>query len=137
MMEHTTVEDSFDKELLPRMTLLVPLVCIKNLKKEEKLIIYFLGAIHPLVVTHPVTKKKCLYLGRRRLGYIVGLPLQESEDLLNDLWSRITGPTPGIFSSPVFFIPHIKKKYLLIFICRLTGIHLVQRVESGRCGIMG
>jgi taurine dioxygenase len=46
------------------------------------------GAIHPLIRTHPVTRRNALYLGRRRNAYIVGLPLAESEDLLNQLWAH-------------------------------------------------
>jgi taurine dioxygenase len=48
------------------------------------------GAVHPLVRTHPVTRKKCLMLGRRRNAYIVGLPLDESEALLDALWAHAT-----------------------------------------------
>lgn len=48
------------------------------------------GARHPIVRTHPDTGRKCLYLGRRRNGYIVGLPLEESEELLDFLWSHAT-----------------------------------------------
>src|SRR5690348_10858231 len=45
------------------------------------------GAIHPLVCTHPESGRKCLYLGRRRNAYIPSLPLAESEELLDALWS--------------------------------------------------
>jgi len=45
------------------------------------------GARHPLVCTHPETKRRLLYLGRRRNAYIEGLPLAESEALLDELWS--------------------------------------------------
>jgi taurine dioxygenase len=45
------------------------------------------GAYHPLVCTHPETGRPALYLGRRRNAYIAGLPLAESESLLDDLWS--------------------------------------------------
>lgn len=48
------------------------------------------GATHPLVRVHPVTGKKCLFLGRRRKAYVVGLELQDSEDLLNELWRHAT-----------------------------------------------
>ena len=44
---------------------------------------------------HPETKRKCLYLGRRRNGYIMGLNLEDSEALLNELWSCITGKLPS------------------------------------------
>ncbi|HEV3333163.1 MAG TPA: TauD/TfdA family dioxygenase [Bryobacteraceae bacterium] len=45
------------------------------------------GVYHPLVVTHPETGRRALYLGRRRNAYIGGLPLPESEALLDELWS--------------------------------------------------
>jgi taurine dioxygenase len=44
------------------------------------------GTFHPLVCTHPETKQRVLYLGRRRNAYIGGLPLAESESLLDELW---------------------------------------------------
>ena len=50
------------------------------------------GAVHPVVRTHPVTGKKCLFLGRRRNAYLVGLPLEESEALLDALWTHATKP---------------------------------------------
>ena len=60
-------------------------------------IVFALGAVHPLVCTHPETKRKCLYLGRRRNGYIMGLALEDSEALLDELWSRITGQPSSAF----------------------------------------
>ena len=45
------------------------------------------GMYHPVVCTHPETRRKMLYLGRRRNAYIGGLPLDESEALLDELWS--------------------------------------------------
>jgi taurine dioxygenase len=48
------------------------------------------GAVHPIVIRHPVTQRRALYLGRRPLSYIVGLPLEESEALLNRLWAHAT-----------------------------------------------
>lgn len=50
------------------------------------------GAVHPLVRTHPATGRKSLYLGRRRNAYIKGLPLEDSEALLNALWAHATQP---------------------------------------------
>ena len=50
------------------------------------------GARHPLVRTHPETGRKALFLGRRRNAYLVGLPLEESEALLDALWSHATQP---------------------------------------------
>ncbi len=45
------------------------------------------GARHPLVRTHPVTGRKALFLGRRLGAYVVGLSFEESEKLLDELWS--------------------------------------------------
>ena len=44
------------------------------------------GAIHPIVRTHDETQEKVLYLGRRELAYVVGFDLEESEQLLNEVW---------------------------------------------------
>jgi taurine dioxygenase len=46
------------------------------------------GAVHPLVRTHPVSGRACLFLGRRRNAYIPGLELAESEALLDTLWAH-------------------------------------------------
>ena len=48
------------------------------------------GAVHPIVVSHPVTKRRALFLGRRPFGYVVGLSLEESERLLDRLWAHAT-----------------------------------------------
>jgi taurine dioxygenase len=50
------------------------------------------GARHPIVRTHPVTGRKCLYLGRRRNGCILGLDLADSEATLDRLWAHATQP---------------------------------------------
>lgn len=50
------------------------------------------GARHPLVRTHPVTGRKCLFLGRRRSAYIPELSLEESEALLDRLWAQAARP---------------------------------------------
>jgi len=53
------------------------------------------GPMHPLVRVHPVTGKRALYLGRRRdwpSNYIVGMPNDESERLLDQLWAHATQP---------------------------------------------
>jgi taurine dioxygenase len=44
------------------------------------------GAVHPLVCTHPESGRRVVYLGRRRNAYIPGLPLTESEKLLDEIW---------------------------------------------------
>ena len=50
------------------------------------------GAIHPLVRLHPLTKRKALFLGRRPGAYIHGLPVEESEKLLDAIWAHTTQP---------------------------------------------
>ena len=50
------------------------------------------GHLHPLVCRHPDTGRSMLYLGRRRMAYIDGLSLAESEALLDELWSYATKP---------------------------------------------
>src|SRR5688500_6539667 len=46
------------------------------------------GVKHPIVRTHPVTARKCLYLGRRLNAYIFGLSVGESEALLDEVWAH-------------------------------------------------
>jgi taurine dioxygenase len=48
------------------------------------------GVYHPIVCTHPETRRRVLYLGRRRNAYIDGLSLPDSEALLDELWSHAT-----------------------------------------------
>lgn len=50
------------------------------------------GARHKIFRTHPLTGRKALYLGRRRNAYIVGLPLEDSERLLDQLWAHASRP---------------------------------------------
>jgi len=45
------------------------------------------GAVHSIVREHNETGAKCLYLGRRNWAYIPGLSLEDSEALLDELWS--------------------------------------------------
>lgn len=48
------------------------------------------GARQPLVRTDRETGRRCLFLGRRPRSYIVGLEVDESEALLDRLWSHAT-----------------------------------------------
>ncbi|MBX9946658.1 MAG: TauD/TfdA family dioxygenase [Reyranella sp.] len=48
------------------------------------------GAVHPLVRRHPVTLRKALFLGRRPGAYIHGLPVADSEALLDAVWAHAT-----------------------------------------------
>ena len=46
------------------------------------------GARQPMVRTHPETGRKALFLGRRINAYVIGLPVEESEALLDELWEH-------------------------------------------------
>ena len=50
------------------------------------------GAVHPLVRTHPETGRRSLFLGRRRNAHIMGVPREESQRLLDELWALATRP---------------------------------------------
>lgn len=47
------------------------------------------GAVHPIVATHPETGRRSLYLGKRFNAYVMGLPVPESEALLDRLWAHV------------------------------------------------
>ena len=51
------------------------------------------GQVHPLICTHPETHRRMVYLGRRRNAFIVGLELDESEALLDEIWSYVNDPS--------------------------------------------
>ncbi len=48
------------------------------------------GPHHPIIRTHAETGYNALYLGRRPNAYIDGLPVAESEQLLDALWAHAT-----------------------------------------------
>ena len=48
------------------------------------------GARHPIVITDKSTQKKLLFLGRRPHAYIIGLEVEESENLLDEIWEHAT-----------------------------------------------
>ncbi len=48
------------------------------------------GARHPMVITDKSTNKKLLFLGRRPHAYIIGLEIEESENLLDEIWEHAT-----------------------------------------------
>lgn len=50
------------------------------------------GAHHPLVAKHPESGLPCLFLGRRRNSYILGMDLDASNQLLDELWAHIDNP---------------------------------------------
>jgi taurine dioxygenase len=49
------------------------------------------GTLHPLVCVHPETGRQHLYLGRRRNAWLEGLPLDQSNALLDRIWDAATG----------------------------------------------
>jgi taurine dioxygenase len=48
------------------------------------------GTLHPLVCVHPETGRRHLYLGRRRNAWLEGLPLDQSNALLDRIWEAAT-----------------------------------------------
>lgn len=51
------------------------------------------GAVHPIVVRHSVSGKLGLYLGRRPNAFVIGLSVEDSSDLLDQLWAHVkNGP---------------------------------------------
>ena len=53
------------------------------------------GTLHPLVCTHPESHRRMLYLGRRRMAWIEGLSLADSDALLDQIWAHVTQPALG------------------------------------------
>ncbi len=50
------------------------------------------GTMHPLVCTHPESGRKMLYLGRRKMAWLEGFDLPESDALLDEIWAFATQP---------------------------------------------
>lgn len=50
------------------------------------------GALHPLVLEHPRTHRRHLFLGRRKWAYVPGLSLDESEAILDAVWAHCARP---------------------------------------------
>mgnify|MGYP001200290519 CR=1 FL=1 len=48
------------------------------------------GAIHPIIRNHPESGRSVLYLGRRLNAYIMDMPIDESEALLDEVWQYTT-----------------------------------------------
>ena len=51
------------------------------------------GHPHPAVIRDPGTGRPALFLGRRPRAYVMGLPLEESEALLDELWRHAFQPS--------------------------------------------
>jgi taurine dioxygenase len=50
------------------------------------------GHAHPAVIRDPGTGRPALFLGRRPKAYVVGLPIEESEKVLDELWTHAFAP---------------------------------------------
>jgi taurine dioxygenase len=48
------------------------------------------GMMHPLVCTHPESGRRMLYLGRRKMAWLEGFSLADSEALLDEIWTHAT-----------------------------------------------
>ena len=59
---------------------------LMSLKNENKLI---KKVIHPLIRTHPETRKKCLYINPIRIENIINYTEQQTIDLLNQLMELV------------------------------------------------
>ena len=49
-------------------------------------------AVHPVVRTHPVTRKKALYVNRGFTRSLIGVPRDESDGILNYLYQHMENP---------------------------------------------
>lgn len=52
----------------------------------------FAGNVHPLVITHPESGRKSIYIGPTHTSHVVGLPRAESDTLLDELLAVATRP---------------------------------------------
>ena len=51
-----------------------------------------IGHPHPIIRVVPETGQEALFLGRRTNAYVVGMPFDDSERLLHELWRHATEP---------------------------------------------
>jgi len=47
---------------------------------------------HPIVRKHPVNERPCLFVTEGHTSEVVGMPLDESNELLNQLWEQLKNP---------------------------------------------
>ena len=61
----------------------------RRMLSDDELSAYPADAIHPIVRTHPVTGRKCLYVCDGYTSHVVGLPENESAELLETLFAHL------------------------------------------------
>ncbi|MGE0718798.1 MAG: TauD/TfdA dioxygenase family protein [Alphaproteobacteria bacterium] len=90
---------------------------------------------HPVVRTHPVTGRKCLYVTEGHTASVVGLPEDESDALLERLWAHL--------KNPAFIYRHNWREGDLVVWDNCTAHHLAvfdygdRRRRLHRAGIAG
>ena len=62
------------------------------LRQEELEARFPPDAVHPIVRTHPVNRRKCLYVCEGYTHKVVGLAQDESDALLRDLFDHLADP---------------------------------------------
>jgi taurine dioxygenase len=63
-----------------------------SLSDEEQKSKYPKDAVHPVIRTHPITGRKCIYVCEGYTTCILGLPESESRKLLDLLFAQVTKP---------------------------------------------
>ena len=48
------------------------------------------SVIHPMVITHPESGRKCIYVSPQQLDHVIGLPQNESDQLLEYIVAHVT-----------------------------------------------
>jgi taurine dioxygenase len=51
-----------------------------------------LEAVHPVVRVHPATGRKCIYVTDAHTAHIIGMPKDESRDLIKELTEHVIKP---------------------------------------------
>ncbi len=63
-----------------------------SLTDDQKATGEFEGSIHPMVITHPESGRKSLYISPAHTSHVVGMPRNESDALLDMLYEEATRP---------------------------------------------